>query len=70
VQRRLWRYESELRHVEPVVDGTYLKGLGLEPSPLFGQVLGAVRDARLDGEIETEQEEKALIAQLLAGQGA
>jgi tRNA nucleotidyltransferase (CCA-adding enzyme) len=68
VRRRLWRYETELRHVEPVVDGTYLKELGLEPSPLFGKLLGAVRDARLDGEIETEEEERALIAQLLAGQ--
>ncbi|MEJ2207531.1 MAG: CBS domain-containing protein [Anaerolineae bacterium] len=29
VRRRLWCYESELRHVQPQVDGEYLKGLGL-----------------------------------------
>jgi len=43
-----------------------LKSLGLKPSPLFRHLLDAVRDARLDGEIETEEEEKALIARRLA----
>jgi tRNA nucleotidyltransferase (CCA-adding enzyme) len=67
VRRRLWRYESELRHVEPLVDGEYLKGLGLKPSPLFSKLLNAVRDARLDGQIETLAQEKELVANLLAG---
>jgi tRNA nucleotidyltransferase (CCA-adding enzyme) len=66
VRGRIWRYETELRHIQPVVDGTYLKSLGLKPSPLFRQLLHAVRDARLDGQISTEEEEKALIASLLA----
>ena len=47
---------------------SYLKALGLKPSPLFSRLLHAVRDARLDGEIETVEEEKALIARLLAEQ--
>ena len=29
--------------------------LGLRPSPLFSRLLSAVRDARLDGEIHTEE---------------
>jgi tRNA nucleotidyltransferase (CCA-adding enzyme) len=66
VRERLWYDETELRHVQPEVDGEYLKGLGLKPSPLFSRLLHAVRDARLDGEIETVEEEKALIARLLA----
>jgi tRNA nucleotidyltransferase (CCA-adding enzyme) len=65
VRDRLWRYETELRQVQPVVDGTYLMSLGLRPSPLFSRLLSAVRDARLDGEIQSEEEEKALIASLL-----
>jgi tRNA nucleotidyltransferase (CCA-adding enzyme) len=65
VRERLWRYEQELRRIQPVVDGEYLKGLGLKPSPLFSKLLFAVRDAKLDGEIRTEEEEKALIAHLL-----
>jgi tRNA nucleotidyltransferase (CCA-adding enzyme) len=65
VRQRLWQYEQELRHVQPVVDGTYLKSLGLRPSPLFSKLLHAVRDARLDGVIHTEEEEKAMITHLL-----
>jgi tRNA nucleotidyltransferase (CCA-adding enzyme) len=69
VRQRLWRYETELRHVEPEVDGEYLKGLGLKPSPLFSKLLNAVRDARLDGQLQTADEEKALIDRLLADRG-
>ncbi len=65
VRARLRVYETELRHVRLVVDGTYLKSLGLRPSPLFGRLLNAVRDARLDGKIQTVEEERALIAHLL-----
>lgn len=66
VRQRLWRYETELRHIQPEVDGQYLKSLGLKPSPLFGRLLNAVRDARLDGRVQTVEEEKALIDRLLA----
>jgi tRNA nucleotidyltransferase (CCA-adding enzyme) len=65
VGERLRHYETELRHVKPTVDGAYLKDLGLKPSPLFSKLLHAVRDARLDGEIHTVEEEKALIARML-----
>jgi tRNA nucleotidyltransferase (CCA-adding enzyme) len=66
VRERIWCYETELRHIQPVVDGTYLKSLGLKLSPLFSQLLHAVRDARLDGQIHSEEEEKTLIGSLLA----
>jgi tRNA nucleotidyltransferase (CCA-adding enzyme) len=65
VRERLWQYERELRHVQPVVNGAYLKSLGLQPSPLFSKLLNTVRNARLDGLIHTEEEEKALVATLL-----
>ena len=68
VRERVWYYEKELRHIQPVVDGAYLKSLGLKPSPLFSKLLNAVRNARLDGTIHTEEGEKALIARLLADQ--
>jgi tRNA nucleotidyltransferase (CCA-adding enzyme) len=66
VRERLWHYEMELRRVQPATDGEYLKSLGLKPSPLFSKLLSAVRDALLDGEIHTEEQEKALITRLLA----
>ena len=66
VRKRLWKYERRLRRIRPLVDGAYLKSLGLKPSPLFSRLLNAVRDARLDGLLQTEGEEKSLIARLLA----
>ena len=65
VRDRLWLYHKELRLIQPVIDGAYLMSLGLKPSPLFSRLLNAVRDARLDGEIHTVEEEKALITRLL-----
>ena len=59
----------DLRHIEPEVDGQYLKSVGLKPSPLFSTLLNAVRDARLDGQLQTVEEEKALIDRLLAERG-
>lgn len=67
VRERLWRFDHDLRSVQPVVDGQYLKSLDLKPSPLFSRLLTAVRTARLDGEVHTEAEERELIARLLAG---
>ena len=69
VRRRLQRYEVELRHIQPEVDGEYLKGLDLKPSPLFSKLLNAVRDARLDGRVQTVEEERALVDRLLAERG-
>ncbi len=69
LRERLWLHETHLRRVRTSVDGAYLKSLGLKPSPLFRRLLQAVRDARLDGQVSTEEEEKALIAQLLAEDG-
>jgi hypothetical protein len=39
--------------------------MGLEPGPLFGELLSALRDARLDGEVSTREEEEALVNRLV-----
>lgn len=66
VQERLELHHRTLRFVEPEIDGEYLKALGLKPSPLFGRVLSALRDARLDGKVSSLEEEKTLVEELLA----
>jgi tRNA nucleotidyltransferase (CCA-adding enzyme) len=66
VQERLELHHRTLRFVEPEIDGRYLKALGLKPSPLFGQILSDLRDARLDGEVSSLEEEESLVKELLA----
>ena len=65
VRERLELHHRTLRFVEPEIDGEYLKAMGLRPSPLFGHILSALRDARLDGEVSSLEEERVLVERLL-----
>ncbi len=69
VREPLELYHRTLRWVEPEIDGEYLKTMGLKPSPLFGQILSALRDAHLDGEITSLKEEEAWVEEWLAKKG-
>lgn len=53
------------RHCRPTVSGKDLKQMGLKPGPLFKVILDQVRDARLDGQVASREEELALARQLL-----
>jgi tRNA nucleotidyltransferase (CCA-adding enzyme) len=68
LQERLLCYQTEYRLVEPELTGDDLKAMGLKPGPLFGRLLGALRDARLDGEVSRREEEEALLERLLAAE--
>jgi tRNA nucleotidyltransferase (CCA-adding enzyme) len=62
----LLRYQTDWRLVEPIITGNDLKDMGLKPGPLFGRLLRALRDARLDGEVSSRKEEEAFLEHLLA----
>jgi tRNA nucleotidyltransferase (CCA-adding enzyme) len=62
---QLLRYQTEWRMVETETTGEDLKEMGLKPGPLFGRLLDALRDARLDGKVSTRQDEEALLQRLL-----
>ncbi len=68
IQERLFRYQTDWQSVEAELTGDALKAMGLEPGPLFGELLKALRDARLNGTVSTRDEETALVEQLLASQ--
>jgi tRNA nucleotidyltransferase (CCA-adding enzyme) len=65
VQQRLFSYQVEWRLMEPEITGDDLKAAGLKPGPLFGHLLSALRDARLDGQVSTRREEMALMETML-----
>jgi len=69
VRQQVERYQRTLRHVRPTLDGRYLQDLGLKPGPIYGRILERLRDARLDGEVSTVEEEKVLVQKLLAEEG-
>ncbi len=65
VPRLIARYFT-LRDITLSIDGSYLLALGLKPSPLVGQILAELRAARLDGVVQTRDEETAWVRQRLA----
>ena len=66
VRQQMRRFHTELRDVRPMLDGRYLiERHGLRPTPLFGRLLNQLRDARLDGQVQTREDEERMLEQLL-----
>ncbi|HJW84120.1 MAG TPA: CBS domain-containing protein, partial [Anaerolineae bacterium] len=57
------RFTRELRDMKPSVGGAFLRSLGLRAGPAYGRVLHALRDAMLDGQVRTLEEEQAFVRQ-------
>ncbi len=59
------RYVKEWQHIQPKSTGTTLRKMGLKEGPKYAQILTALRASWLDGEVNSEEEEKQLLAKLL-----
>ncbi|MBK9927707.1 MAG: CCA tRNA nucleotidyltransferase [Anaerolineales bacterium] len=59
-------YISMWRYVKPHISGDDLKERGLQPGPRYAVILRQLRNAWLDGEIKTEEEEEKLLERLLS----
>ena len=45
--------------------GKELHALGLSPGPLYGKILNRLLEARLDGEVRNEAEERDLVKRMV-----
>jgi poly(A) polymerase len=54
---------EEIMRPPRLLTGNDLQDLGLEPGPLFKEILGAVEDAQLEGEISNREQALALVQQ-------
>ena len=66
----LSHYLSSWQHIRTSISGTDLQEAGLEPGPRYSEILTQLRNAWLDGEISSKQEEKVLLGELLQGNEA
>jgi tRNA nucleotidyltransferase (CCA-adding enzyme) len=64
ITERLRQYQAEWQQVRPLLTGADLERMGLPPGPLYGRILDTLRTARLDGLIQTREEELALVKQI------
>ena len=55
------------RRIKPILRGNDLKAMGLEPGPLYNRTLERLLDARLNGEVKTETDERRLVRRLVKG---
>ncbi|MBE9530395.1 MAG: CBS domain-containing protein [Proteobacteria bacterium] len=57
VKRSISNYVTRLRHIHTSVKGKDLKKMGLEPGPIYREILQAVLDAKLNGQLKTRNDE-------------
>lgn len=64
LKRHLLSYVKN-RGVKPALTGRDLQAMGLKPGPQYRTILGQLLDARIDGMITTEAEERAFVLKRL-----
>ncbi len=63
--QRLECYLSDWRHRRSAIDGKDLLRAGLQPGPVFRDILHKLRSAWIDGEVETPAQERELFLKLV-----
>jgi tRNA nucleotidyltransferase (CCA-adding enzyme) len=64
-QQQIVAYLETHRYMKPQLSGHDLRAMGLTPGPLFRKLLDRLLEARLNGEVTSATEERALIQRLL-----
>ena len=57
-------YITRLRYVRPSLTGMDLKQMGYSPGPVFGTILMALKNARLDGLVSSVDDERRMVEDL------
>jgi tRNA nucleotidyltransferase (CCA-adding enzyme) len=68
LRQRIQRYQLEWQHIVPSINGHDLKKLGVPPGPVYRRILGELRNAWLDGEIQSPEDEQTMLNKLLPRQ--
>ena len=68
VAQRLDDYLNELRFAVPALNGRDLLAMGVPEGPMVGRLLRELRDAKLNGQVSTENQERRLVQVALTRQ--
>lgn len=61
VKRSISNYFTGLRHIDISIKGRDLIEMGLKPGPVFREILQAVLDAKINGQLKTRSDEFAFV---------
>ncbi|MBK5277221.1 MAG: CBS domain-containing protein [Desulfuromonadales bacterium] len=70
IKRYVSLYLTRLRQVQCVLNGETLKTMGLAPGPDYRRIMDRLLAARLDGEVSTVEEERALLSGLITSKNS
>ena len=65
IKRQISAFLTTYQRMTPLLNGSDLKAMGLKPGPQFRNILDQLLDARLNGAVKTESEERDFISQFL-----
>ena len=68
-QNKLHNYMTKWRHQRATISGVDLARMGIPPGPCYKQILDALRSAWIDGTVNSPEEERARLSELLAQEG-
>ena len=63
VKQSISHFFTKLKYIEPSIRGKDLLKTGIEPGPIYSEVLRAVLDAKLNGKLKTQQDELNFVRQ-------
>lgn len=66
---RLQEYLSRLRHTTTLLNGDYLRSMGIPPGPVYREVLAELLSAKLDGQVQGMEDEEKFVRACLARRG-
>jgi tRNA nucleotidyltransferase (CCA-adding enzyme) len=65
VRRIFERYNTEWKLIQPGLNGNDLIKLGITPGPVYKDILGRIKNAWLDGEVQDSQQEHEFLNNLI-----
>jgi tRNA nucleotidyltransferase (CCA-adding enzyme) len=65
LRNNIQAYLNRLNTMNPRISGDVLRERGLPPGPIYKRILGAIRDAWLDGKIENNVQEQTYLDELI-----
>ncbi len=65
IKNSIHNYYTKLKDIKLIIDGNYLKSMGIEKGRMLGEILESVLLAKLNGKIQTFEEEKDFVEQLM-----
>lgn len=66
LKHKISAYLTTYRHCKPLLTGHQLLRMGLKAGPGFKKILDRLRDAKLDGKVKNEADERALVSEFLS----